>query len=77
MKRAILFLLIIFGLLVLGCAEKKPEIREETPTPMPAKTPMPTPTPTPTPEDDLNVTLTDIDQLLNELQELENIDFTI
>jgi CBS-domain-containing membrane protein len=74
-KKAISLLLLIFGLLVLGCVEKQPETKKETPVETPTATP--TPTPTPKPEVEIDVNLTDVDQLLNDLQELENIDFNI
>jgi len=86
MKRAVI-LLIIFGMIVLGCAEKKPtteKINEKlvktpsvkTPTETPTEQ-APTPAKTPTPVEDINKTLKDVDELLKELQDIENISFNL
>jgi len=77
MKRAII-LLIIFGMIVLGCAEKKPitEKLVKTPTETPTEQ-APTPAKTPTPVEDINKTLKDVDELLKELQDIENISFNL
>ncbi len=75
MKRALMLLLLIFGMVLLGCAEKKLIVEKpvETPTEQ-----APTPTETPTvPAEDINETLTDVDELLKELQDIENISFNL
>ncbi len=77
MKRA-LILLLIFGIVMLGCAEKKPITQKLTEKP--AETPTkraPTPTETPTPAEDINKTLTDVNELLKELQDIENVSFNL
>ncbi len=73
MKRA-LILLLIFGILMLGCAGKKPVAEKpvETPTKQ-----APTPTEKPIPAEDINKTLTDVNELLKELQDIENISFNL
>ena len=87
MKRIALLLAIFLATFVLGCAEEKPV----EPTPTPTLTPTPTPTPTSTPistvtpaetyeEELLNVTLDDlaeIESMLDDLGELEDIQFNI
>ncbi len=71
MKRA-LILLLIFGLIMLGCAEKKQIAEKPTGTPTEQA-----PTPTETPMEEINKTLTDVDELLKDLQEIENISFNL
>ncbi len=81
MKRiAALFITIFLAVFVLGCAEEIPV----KPTATPVETPTPTPTPTPAPtapeEEILNVTIDDlaeVENLLNDLKELEDIQFDI
>lgn len=75
MKKAIVLLLVL-GLLVLGCAQKTrmhaltPKPVKPTPTPKPAQ-------PTQLPVEDINKTLTDVNELLNELQNIENVSFNL
>ena len=72
--RKTLILLLIFGVLLLGCVEKKPPAEKPIETP----TELPTPTETPTaPVEDINETLTDVDELLKEFQEIENVSFNL
>jgi ABC-type nitrate/sulfonate/bicarbonate transport system substrate-binding protein len=85
MKRAALLLAIFLGVFVLGCAQEKsveptPTLTL-TPTPTPTPTPIPTATPAETYEEELlNVTLDDlaeIESMLDDLNELEDIQFNI
>ena len=77
MRRWITLLLVFFltfGL--LGCAQKE----ETKVTPTTVKTPTPTQvqvTPEVTPTVDVNSTIEEIENLINELKELENISFNI
>ena len=75
MRRA-LVLLLLLGLIVLGCAQ--PHVRTNKPT-APPSTPKPIPKPTKTPVqiEDINKTLTDVNELLNELQNIENVSFNL
>ncbi len=75
--RRVVALLLIFGILALGCAGKK-QVVERTPV----KTVTPPQTPVKTPENatlpsDINKTLTDVNELLENLQEIENVSFNL
>ncbi len=68
MKRIILFILIGLAVITLGCTEEKVE-KQTTPTTI---TPQTTPS-----EETIPVNTTEIDNLLNYLNEIESIDFNI
>ena len=80
MKRWIALILVFFLTVgLLGCAQKETAETKVTTT---AKTPTPTPTqvqvtPGVTPTVDINSTIEEIENLINELNEIENINFNL
>jgi len=72
--RKALVLLLLLGLIVLGCAQQKTQVRTNKPTAPPST---PKPTKTPVQIEDINKTLTDVNELLNELQNIENVSFNL
>jgi len=79
MKKLLPFFILILAACLLGCAQKEvkpmPTETTVTPTTPPETTPVTTPAVTPTV--DINTTIEDIESLMNELKELENIDFNL
>jgi hypothetical protein len=80
-KKLLPFFILILAACLLGCAQKeeKPMPTETAVTPTQTTPPetIPVTTPAVTPTIDINTTIEDIESLMNELKELENIDFNL
>ncbi len=74
--RKLIVLLLILGVLTLGCAQqaqKHVSYKHGTPTTTPTTT-VPKPTP---PIQDINKTLSEVNDLMNQLQNVENVSFNL
>lgn len=67
--RRLLILLIVLGILTLGCTQHVQKHVGQTVTPKPEKTPLPI--------QDINKTLSEVNDLLNQLQNVENVSFNL
>ena len=75
--RRLVVLLLILGVLTLGCAQqvqKHVGYKHGAPTTTPTKITIPKPT---TPIQDINKTLSEVNELLNQLQSVDNVSFNL